>query len=359
MGKWDIWDRMCTFTTKFQFSMKCNSEYLKEDGRLDYSVYAEYFADNIQPYNENGEEVLSAMSYDRFLEDWNNNLGKNLNEMSGFLVGNPNDDNKEKMCTKLEACDKELSKKGIDIDYPNLYFLCRYIISLDKGWYLALLKPTTKQTLDMIDDIEKVSFTNKDGNIVETSLNSIISPIKETLANIEADSSTYEVEKIVRVQEYSNPELFQANFVYLLSRFLREFFPNAIRKTNSYISNPEKELVLVMLSYFGLAPKEGLTLERYRQLRMFAKDIVEEFGFFEMDGIGLVPISFVKYEDWKDLKLSYIVKSPKEVVKDGIKTKRTKEERITADYKKVLTQLEIGDTIVFTKKSIEEFLLNR
>lgn len=350
---------MCTFTTKFQFSMKCNSEYLKEDGRLDYSVYAEYFADNIQPYNENGEEVLSAMSYDRFLEDWNNNLGKNLNEMSSFLVGNPNDDNKEKMCTKLEACDKELSKKGIDIDYPNLYFLCRYIISLDKGWYLALLKPTTKQTLDMIDDIEKVSFTNKDGNIVETSLNSIISPIKETLANIEADSSTYEVEKIVRVQEYSNPELFQANFVYLLSRFLREFFPNAIRKTNSYISNPEKELVLVMLSYFGLAPKEGLTLERYRQLLMFAKDIVEEFGFFEMDGIGLVPISFVKYEDWKDLKLSYIVKSPKEVVKDGIKTKRTKEERITADYKKVLTQLEIGDTIVFTRKSIEEFLLNR
>lgn len=339
--------------------MKCNSEYLKEDGRLDYSVYAEYFADNIQPYNENGEEVLSAMSYDRFLEDWNNNLGKNLNEMSSFLVGNPNDDNKEKMCTKLEACDKELSKKGIDIDYPNLYFLCRYIISLDKGWYLALLKPTTKQTLDMIDDIEKVSFTNKDGNIVETSLNSIISPIKETLANIEADSSTYEVEKIVRVQEYSNPELFQANFVYLLSRFLREFFPNAIRKTNSYISNPEKELVLVMLSYFGLAPKEGLTLERYRQLLMFAKDIVEEFGFFEMDGIGLVPISFVKYEDWKDLKLSYIVKSPKEVVKDGIKTKRTKEERITADYKKVLTQLEIGDTIVFTRKSIEEFLLNR
>ena len=78
-----------------------------------------------------------------------------------------------------------------------------------------------------------------------------------------------------------------------------------------------------------------------------------------MDGIGLVPISFVKYEDWKDQKLSYIVKSPKEVVKDGIKTKRTKEDRVAADYKKVLTRLEIGDTIIFTKKSIEEFLLNR
>lgn len=339
--------------------MKCNSEYLKEDGSLDYSVYAEYFADNIQPFNEKGEEVLSSISYDRFLEDWNKNLDKNLNEMSSFLVGKPNDDNREKMRTKLEACDKELSKNGIDIDYPNLFFLCRYIIALDKDWYLALLKPTTKQTIEMIGDIEKVSFTNKDGNVVETSLSSIISPIKETLANIEADSSTYEVDKIVRVQEYSNPELFQANFVYLLSRFLREFFPNARRKTNSYISNPEKELVLVMLSYFGLAPKEGLTLERYRQLRMFAKDIVEEFGFFEMDGIGLVPISFVKYEDWKDQKLSYIVKSPKEVVKDGIKTKRTKEDRVAADYKKVLTRLEIGDTIIFTKKSIEEFLLNR
>ena len=321
--------------------MKCNSEYLKEDGSSDYSVYAEYFADNIQPFNEKGEEVLSSISYDRFLEDWNNNLDKNLNEMSSFLVGKSNDDNREKMRTKLEACDKELSKNGIDIDYPNLFFLCRYIIELDKDWYLALLKPTTKQTIEMIGDIEKVSFTNKDGNVVETSLSSIISPIKETLANIEADSSTYEVDKIVRVQEYSNPEFFQANFVYLLSRFIREFFPNARRKTNSYISNPEKEL------------------ERYRQLRMFAKDIVEEFGFFEMDGIGLVPISFVKYEDWKDQKLSYIVKSPKEVVKDGIKTKRTKEDRVAADYKKVLTRLEIGDTIIFTKKSIEEFLLNR
>ena len=77
--------------------MKCNSEYLKEDGSLDYSVYAEYFADNIQPFNEKGEEVLSSISYDRFLEDWNKNLDKNLNEMSSFLVGKPNDDNREKM----------------------------------------------------------------------------------------------------------------------------------------------------------------------------------------------------------------------------------------------------------------------
>ena len=96
--------------------MKCNSEYLKEDGSLDYSVYAEYFADNIQPFNEKGEEVLSSISYDRFLEDWNNNLDKNLNEMSSFLVGNPNDKQEKVMRTKLEACDKELSKNGIYIE---------------------------------------------------------------------------------------------------------------------------------------------------------------------------------------------------------------------------------------------------
>lgn len=333
--------------------MKYNRHFLRKDGTLDYRVYAKFFADNIQYLSERNEEVIDTMTYNSFSVDWNNNL-QNYNAMKDFILGGANEKGKEERLANMNKHHKALSDIGIKIDFANLYYLCQYIMKMDENWYLALLKPTTKETIEMIGNIKKISFTNTDGGIVETTLSSIIEPIKEVLANI-TNNTIYEVDKIVCINEFSNPEILQANFVYFLSRFLREYFPNTTRRSNSYISDPEKYLVLEMLSYFNLAPKEGLSLSRFRQLRMFALDIVEHFGFFILEGYGLVPISFVKYEDWKDKKLSYIIKTKKI---DG-EVKRTKEDRITTDYKKVLSQLEVGDTIIFTKSSIEKLLLKR
>lgn len=309
----------------------------------DYTEYAKFFAENIQHTNADGENVYSALRYTQFLKDWNENLDLNINELKVFLE-KCEENEKNSLTKERKKGEKTLQERGIDISYASLFFLCRYIIALNESWYLALLKPTVSQTLELINDIEKIEFINKDGSVVGTDLWGIINPIKSILKTL-AEDSTYEVEDIVSVKEWSNKEIFQADFVYCLSRFLRNFFLQADRRKNAYISESEQQLVLDMLSYFGLAPKEGLTRMRYRQLIMFAKDIVESFSYFEIDGIEF-PISFVKYEDWKDGKLGYIVKSDKE--------DRSKDERVETDYVKVLNQLSVGDTVYFSKEVKEK-----
>lgn len=308
-----------------------------------YTEYAKFFAENILHTNADGENVYSALRYTQFLKDWNENLDLNINELKVFLE-KCEENEKNSLTKERKKGEKTLQERGIYISYANLFFLCRYIIALNESWYLALLKPTVSQSLELINDIEKIEFINKDGSSVGTDLRGIINPIKSILKTLE-DDSTYEVEDIVSVKEWSNKEIFQADFVYCLSRFLRNFFLQADRRKNAYISESEQQLVLDMLSYFGFAPKEGLTKMRYRQLMMYAKDVVESFSYFEIDGIEF-PISFVKHEDWKDRKLSYIIKSDKE--------DRTKEERVRTNYNKVLNQLSVNDTIIFPQKVKEK-----
>lgn len=326
---------------KNRISMKFNSEFQKEDGSVDYSVYAEFFADNIQ-YSEKieGEKVFEGLTYDDFLIQWNKNVEKNVNEIIKFMGIKKENKKEEKRFNQLTIYQKELSAIGIDLDFANLYFLCYFIMKVIKFGYLALLKPTPKETIDLIKSITKISFTNEDGSIVETSYKEIINPIKNALDLItEADDTTYEVEKLVSIEEITNQEIFQTKFVGYLSTFLREYFPNAIRRKNSYIVPLEQTLVMYMLSYFGLG-NEGLSLERYRQLRMNANNIKEHFGHSYIKGVGLLPIGYVRYEDWKGKKLNFIRKDKK-------------------PYKFKLYEPKIGEKFVFSKASVVHLLVKK
>ena len=77
--------------------MKYNKEFVK-DGILDYTNYAEFFADNIQyaeEYDE-GKKVYEGLSYDDFLVSWNKDIEKNVNEIVEFLRIKEHDEEGEK-----------------------------------------------------------------------------------------------------------------------------------------------------------------------------------------------------------------------------------------------------------------------
>ncbi len=231
-----------------------------------------------------------------------------------------------------------LFENGIGIDYSNLFFLCLFIKEIVTNGYVALLKPSAKDMLSMIGDIGKICITNADGTKIETGYNKFISPIKDCLNHItDVDSNTYEVDRLVKATEVTNKEFFQVQFVYYISRFMNEYFTKAHRKTNCDLSFEEQEIILIIMDYLGLTPVI-VTKGRLRQLLQYTNPfnkmnkegkIIEVFGNSYVEGIGWLPIGFVKYEDWKGKRLDLIGKGD--------------------NYKFKLSQLEIGDTIVFTK----------
>lgn len=138
-------------------SMKYNSDFLKEDGSLDYSIYAEFFADNIQRVEViDNLKIAEGLSYDEFLEDWNKDINNNVEIINRFL-GLSETHEETKMRVKMLTQYKQvLSGYGIDIDYSNLFFLCLFIREIVTNGYVALLKPSAKDMLSMIGDIGKI-----------------------------------------------------------------------------------------------------------------------------------------------------------------------------------------------------------
>lgn len=321
--------------------MKYNSDFLKEDGSLDYSIYAEFFADNIQRVEIiDNMKIAEGLSYDEFLEDWNKDLNNYVEIINRFLGLPEPDEDAQKRIMKLTTHQEVLFELGIDIDYSNLLFLCLFIREIITNGYVALLKPSVKETLNMIENIQKICFTCADGTIIETGYNKFISPIKDCLNQItDADPNTYEVEKLVKATEVTNKEFFQVQFVYYISRFLNEYFTKAHRKTNCDLSSEEQEIILIIMDYLDLTPvivSKGRLRQLLQLTNPFNKEgkenkVKEVFSSSYIEGTGWLPIGFVKYEDWNGKKLNLIDK-------DGA-------------YKLKLSQLEIGDTIVFTKAS--------
>lgn len=319
--------------------MKYNSEFLKEDGSLNYSVYAEYFADNIQRVEIiDNMRIAEGVSYDEFLENWNKDIKNNVEKINRFLGLSETHEETKMRVKMLTQFQKVLFGYGIEIDYSNLFFLCLFIKEITTNGYVALLKPSAKDVLSMIGDIEKICITNADGTKIETGYNKFISPIKDCLTQItDVDSNTYEVEKFVKATEVTNKEFFQVQFVYYISRFMNEYFTKAQRNTVCDLCSEEQNIILIMMNYLGLTPKE-VSKGRLRQLLQLTNPfnkknkegkVKEVFGNSYVEGMGWLPIGFVKYEDWKGKRLDLIGKGD--------------------DYKFKLSQLEIGDTVVFTK----------
>ena len=92
----------------------------------------------------------------------------------------------------------------------------------------------------------------------------------------------------------------QSKFAFWIATFLREYFPDAKRRSNCcMVSEPEQRLILRLLTYFKLAPEDvTLTSARFRQLIICYHNLKMDDGYSRFPEIGIVPVTFVKYEDW-------------------------------------------------------------
>ena len=203
---------------------------------------------------------------------------------------------------EFDGIQTELEEKiGIQVDGINLYVLCDFIDKVVREEYFILLKPTVKDIVAEIKEAKELVLTNADGSKVSITNSKMIEAALKAMKECEDDSNTYETYKLVRIDEFANNVLIQSRFAYWVAATLKDFFPNAKRRKNCcMVSEVEQRLILKMLSYFKLAPEGvSLTPSRFRQLINYYDNTKKEESISNFpDEIGILPVTFVKYEDW-------------------------------------------------------------
>lgn len=208
----------------------------------------------------------------------------------------------------LDKLHKEIKANGMKLCPLNFYTFCQYILAIIKEQYFVLLKPTIADTIEELSDVKSITFTNGDGKEVKADNAQLI---KIVLDNIKAgDSTTYEAGRLVRVDKLGSmidKTLIQSSFVFNVALFLKEYFKDYPRRANCcMVSAPEQQLILYMLYFFGLAPAP-LTDSRFRQLIKYYKEHRSRVSLSSLPSIGIIPMEFIKYKDWKDgIKLNQL-----------------------------------------------------
>ena len=269
--------------------------YNKELGinEYDITVYASFFADHIQlhlEYDDKGSWVYDGLSYDEFAIRWDKDPDRFCKALQKMIA--------DKELTKLQ---KEIEDKtGIRIDLFNFYPLCAFVDAIVRERYFVLLKPTIKDIVSEIKETKEIVIKNSDGTKVTISNNQLIEAAVNAIRSKASDNKHYETEKMVRIDKIANNVVMQSKFAFWIATFLREYFPNAKRRSNCcMVSESEQRLILRLLTYFKLAPENVmLTSSRFRQLIICYHNLKIDDGYSMFPKIGIVPVTFVKYEDW-------------------------------------------------------------
>jgi len=253
------------------------------------SGYCEYFSKNIQRKTviEGEGVVFDGLSLEDFEKTWIEEGVKNMTQFQTFS---------ELICKQ----EKGLNRIGVLLDIPQLYKLCVFINTIVRERLLILFRPTIKDTLSELAETHELSFGGCDGKKVTSRNTKLIDIVINALkSNAEADINYYEVERIVKIDEVANNIFMQSKFVFLLATFFKNYFPDAKRRKNCcLVSQKEQELILRILSFFNLAPKNyKLTESRYRQLIIYAKNMIPNENLITING-NYYQMDFIMYEDW-------------------------------------------------------------
>ena len=292
------------------------SGYVDENGNYDLSLYCEWFEEHLHNFhlNDSNERVYEGLSLEAFVIRHNNSIVDFIEELKELIADE-----------ELSAIEEEIKTKlKIALDMPNFFLLSIFVNELVREHYVVLLKRPTKNAIADLSEIAEITFTDNKGESVTTNciklIRAIMSAIKEPL---DSEGGIMEVEKFDRYDKMPDvveASVLQSKFAFYLAIFLKKAFPNADRShrgKQGIISPVEQKLILRMMSYFGLAPK-GYTLstDRFRKLMESYNRLNFPIEYAQMPKIGLMPITYIKYEDWKekidwfspDLKLKRIKK---------------------------------------------------
>jgi len=273
--------------------------------------YLDFYTTQIQPYNilylDNKEyKIYEGITADEFQLEY-----KNLWELLEFLLPDK----------KLSQLQDELEEEGKQVCMFNMYVLAKFLAERGKSRYVFLLKPKIADIMASLNDVTKVSFTNKDGTVIKSASPKLIQVLMEALKEKkDADQSTFEVDKIVTWDKVSNKSVMQSYFVHDLAMFLNKYFP-VKRKKDALISTKEVELILYLMHLVGLSTTI-LTNKRHWQLMSLYKQIngqEQGYGKFTIDGKEhIIPLTFIPYSIWNNGKIDWTVEElPKLELKKG------------------------------------------
>ena len=277
---------------------------IEEDGSQELYPfdYLEFYESNIHPYEDfklgnESKRIYEGITASEFRKKHKAGF---LNVMQEVL----NDKRLEKLQEELETEEKQVCMF-------NLYILAMFLVERGRTRYVFLLKPTIQETLSALNNVSKITFTNRDGSIAESTSDILIQTLLDALeANKECDTDTCQVEKVVTWDKVANNSVMQSYFVHDLSAFLHEYFPIK-RKKDAQISTKEVELILYLMKLFGLS-KEELTNKRYWQLMNTYERIdkrITDLGEFSINGKTVtMPLLFIPYSMWNNGKIDWIDK---------------------------------------------------
>lgn len=286
---------ICTFVP-----MKGYSDYVDKDGNYNISLYCEWFDDHLHNYHllEDGSKMYEGMSFEQFAIRHKNSVMDFIDSI-GELI-------EDKELIEIEA---EIENKlKIQLDMANFFMLCVFINEFIREHYLILLKKPTKDAIEELGEITEITFTNKEGKTVTTNCTKLIQTIMSASTEpLKTEGKVMETEIMGRYDKLNNiveANVLQSKFAYYVASFLKNAFPNANRShrgKQGFISPIEQKLILRLMSYFGLAPKGyTLTTDRFRKLMESYNKLNFPIQYAQMPEIGLVPFTYIKYEDWKN-----------------------------------------------------------
>ena len=279
--------------------MKIYGQYctMDEKGTIEFDqfVFLRYFEENIQPtYECDGVKVYEGLRIYEFLK---NNQDTIIHKFE--LIYNDK---------KLNKLQEELEAEGKEVCMFNLGILSLFIYERSKNRCLLLMKPKIKEILSSLNDVSKITFTNKDGSTIEGTSNILIDTILKTLEDkADSDSTHHEVEKVVTWDEFADKSVLQSYFVHDLAIFLNKYFP-VKRKKDALVSTKEVELILYLMKWVSLSKVE-LTNKRYWQLmNIYEKINKEPAGIMTFNVNGKVDkfsLRFVPFSVWNKGKIDW------------------------------------------------------
>lgn len=260
-------------------------------------MYANYFFNNIQEKEVSGGLLyIDGIRIDKYKEYFVKE--KKFKNIPDFL--------EDSTCYGLQQ--EMLEKHNTHINWVALYGLCMYIREIINRRLALLLKPTIRETLEEIGDmnnLESISFNLKDGTTHTSDFFLLKDNIVKSLK--ECDDETYCFHKIVRKVDVYTKEYGQLEFVRYISKFFHECFSNVKRRKNSYLTTTEQRIICYLLKFFEFSP-EVVQESRFRQLFNSKYKPVDHFMPLGIPGLleaeAKVYMEFIPYSIWKKGKIN-------------------------------------------------------
>lgn len=325
-----IFENWCFFKCiVYLCGMNGNSEQQNQEDQYYPLNYCIVFQDYLQGYTamSDGSKLYEGISVDTFLKRHNYSLS-DFGNLWKEVLGD----------SELMSFFKEVFEKcGRQLDLRNMVLLCCYVNELIREHYLVVLKRPTKDAINDLGEINEITFKNKEGKEVTTNNSKLIKAIMTSIEeSLDKEGKAMETEKFGRydkIVDVVETNVLQSRFAYYIATFLKVAFPDADRKhpgKQGMISPTEQKLILRLMSHFGLAPKDiTLSSHRFRKLIESYNKLNYPYEYAQVSGIGLIPVTYVKYEDWQG-KVDWF------------------------DPNLKLKPIEVGDQIYFAEKSIIE-----